>query len=520
MARICLINPKFPTSFWGLDHGLPLLGKKANMPVLALPVLAGLTPSEHDVVILDENIEPIDFDALEQFDIVGLTGMTVQRDRMREILEELRARGIFTVVGGPWISVAEDWFEGLVDVIFVGEAESTWPRFLADWTAGAHAPRYEQTEQTDMTQVPLPRYDLVKFQEYAMGCIQTSRGCPYQCEFCDIIVIFGRRPRIKRPEQVIAEIEEQYLQGARVVFLVDDNFIGNKKAAKQILKAIVAWQRSRGYPLTFFTEASLDLAEDAEMMRLMVDAGLVAVFIGIESPDEEALRETKKYQNVRGSLLERVHRVQDAGLEVYAGMIVGFDSDDETVFERQLDFITRARIIGSMTGMLSAIPKTPLYERLESEGRLDNAAADDPDIATNLIPLQMTRETLRNGWVDLMEKLYSPEAFFARFDALFTEGRIPLGSARMDWLRRHRPIRWLIHQMLTIAAAGVMLRRIWKDPRTLPHRAVFRRTLHRMLKARRPPRYLFQFAWKCILFTHFHIMTKQMVMRETRLVNT
>ncbi|HMB02703.1 MAG TPA: radical SAM protein, partial [Isosphaeraceae bacterium] len=281
MARICLINPRFPTSFWGLNHGLPLLGKKANMPVLALPVLAGLTPPEHEVVLIDENIQELDFDALEAFDIVGLTGMTVQRDRMREILRELRPRGVFAVLGGPWITVAEDWYDGLVDVIFVGEAEETWPQFLDDWERGEWKARYEQAEKTDLTKVPPPRFDLVPFRDYAMGCVQTSRGCPFQCEFCDIIVIFGRRPRIKTPAQVVAEVEAQRRLGARVIFLVDDNFIGNKKAAKGILRALIAWQHKHGYPLAFFTEASLDLAEDDELIRLMTEAGMAAVFIGI-----------------------------------------------------------------------------------------------------------------------------------------------------------------------------------------------------------------------------------------------
>jgi radical SAM superfamily enzyme YgiQ (UPF0313 family) len=304
MARICLINPRFPTSFWGLNHGLPLLGKKANMPVLALPVLAGLTPEGHEVVLIDENVQEIDFDALEGFDIVGLTGMTVQRDRMRDILLELQARDIFAAVGGPWITVAENWYDGLVDVIFIGEAEETWPKFLEDWARGEWKTRYEQADKTDMTKVPPPRYDLIPFREYAMGCIQTSRGCPFQCEFCDIIVIFGRKPRVKTPAQVVAEVEVQHKLGARVVFLVDDNFIGNKKAAKGILREVIAWQHKNGYPLAFFTEASLDLAEDDELMELMAEAGMVAVFIGIESPDEEALRETKKFQNVRpGSMI-------------------------------------------------------------------------------------------------------------------------------------------------------------------------------------------------------------------------
>ena len=270
MARICLINPRFPTSFWGLNHGLPLMGKKSNMPVLALPVLAGLTPPGHDLVLIDENIRDIDFDELEKFDIVGLTGMTVQRDRMREILVELRRRGVFVVIGGPWVSVSEEWFEDLVDVTFVGEAETTWPKFLDDWKTGDYAKRYEQADKTDMSTVPMPRYDLVPFPEYAMGCIQTSRGCPFQCEFCDIIVIFGRKPRIKTTAMVVAEIDAQYKLGARVIFLVDDNFIGNKKAAKEILRAIIVWQQERGYPMAFFTEASLDLAEDDELMKLMV----------------------------------------------------------------------------------------------------------------------------------------------------------------------------------------------------------------------------------------------------------
>ena len=520
MARICLINPRFQTSFWGLDHAMPLLGKKCNMPVLALPVLAGLTPPGHDVVLLDVLVEAIDFDALEAFDIVGVTGMTVQRDRMREILTELRGRGVFTVVGGPWVSVVEDAFPGLGDVLFVGEAEETWPRFLEDWARGEHQARYEQADKTDMTKVPLPRYDLVKFHEYAMGCVQTSRGCPFQCEFCDIIVIFGRKPRVKTPETVVAEIDAQHRLGARMIFLVDDNFIGNKKAAKVILRAIIEWQHQHGYPLALYTEASLDLAEDDELMRLMTEAGLIAVFIGIESPDEEALRETKKYQNVRGSMSDRVKKVQDAGLEVYAGMIVGFDHDDTTVFDRQYDFLRENRIMFAMAGMLSAIPKTPLYARLETEGRLDNDAIDDPQVATNVVPLLMSVEQMRDGWIDLMARLYDAENYFERFDALFLRGRLQLGSARMNWLRRHKPLSYLKIQTLTTLGGLWLLARVWSDPRTRPYRPVYAKYLRKLVAARRPPRYLFQFAMKCVIHTHFATMTGRMVRGESRLVNT
>ena len=279
------------------------------------------------------------------------------------------------MVGGPWVTVQEDYFGDLVDVIFVGEAEETWPRFLKEWSQGLHQLRYEQVEKTDMTKVPTPRFDLLKMKHYAFGSLQFSRGCPFQCEFCDIIVTFGRRPRIKTGTQVIAELEAIRKSGMDIVFIVDDNLIGNKKAIKEVLRDVIAWQEKMNYPLTLFTEASIDLADDAELMDLMVQANFIATFIGIESPDEESLREAKKYQNVRtgGTLLEKVHRIQDAGMEVWCGMIMGFDNDDEGIFDRQIQFMREARISFSMSGMLSAIPKTPLHDRLAAEGRLDTA---------------------------------------------------------------------------------------------------------------------------------------------------
>ena len=250
MADIVLINPKFEISFWGLEHALPFVGKRANMPVAALPLLAALTPAQHTVTIIDENVEPIDFDRCARADIVGVTGMSVQRHRMREILTELKRRGVFTVVGGPWITVKEDYFGELADVIFIGEAEETWPRFLADWAAGHAAKRYEQADKTDLSRVPAPRLDLIKMNRYAFGSVQFSRGCPFQCEFCDIIVTFGRRPRLKTAPQIIAELEGLRAQNQSFVFIVDDNLIGNKKAIKAVLHDVIAWQRANGYPLT------------------------------------------------------------------------------------------------------------------------------------------------------------------------------------------------------------------------------------------------------------------------------
>src|SRR5262245_26479520 len=272
MAEVVIINPRFEVSYWGLEHALPLLGKNANLPVACLPLLAALTPPGHTVTLLDENVEPIDFDRIARADIVGVTGMSVQRFRMREILTELKRRGAFTAVGGPWVTVQEDYFGPLADTIFVGEAEETWPQFLIDWEKGQPQARYEQAAKTDMTKLPVPRFALLQMKHYLFGSMQFSRGCPFQCEFCDIIVTFGRRPRLKTTAQVLAELEALRAQKIKIVFVVDDNLIGNKKAVKGLLRDLVAWQEANGYPLILVTEASLDLAEDEELMRLMVDA--------------------------------------------------------------------------------------------------------------------------------------------------------------------------------------------------------------------------------------------------------
>src|SRR5207253_1045942 len=388
------------------------------------PLLAALTPAEHQVTLLDENVDAIDCRRLATADIVGLTGMSVQRFRMREILTELKARGLFTIVGGPWISVQEDYFGDLADVIFVGEAEETWPQFLHDWQGGQHRSRYEQAAKTDMTKVPTPRFDLLNMDHYLFGSVQFSRGCPFQCEFCDIIVTFGRRPRLKTSTQILAELDALRAQKIEIAFIVDDNLIGNKKAIKLLLHDLVAYQQANGYPFDFFTEASLDLAEDEELMQLIVQANIISVFVGIESPNEKSLRETRKFQNVRpaGTLVERVHRIQEAGIEVWCGMILGFDNDDDSIFEAQRAFLKEARIPTAMIGMLSAIPKTPLHARLAGEGRLD--AADEPEFGTNVIPLQMSREELRDGYVQVMRDLYEPDAYFERLEELYLKKRI------------------------------------------------------------------------------------------------
>lgn len=519
MADIVLISPRFEVSFWGLEHALPFLGKRANLPVAALPLLAALTPPGHTITLIDENIEPIDFDRCARADIVGLTGMVVQRRRMREILGELKRRGAFTVVGGPWVTVNESCFAGLADVIFVGEAEETWPQFLADRAAGRHAARYEQAGKTDMSRVPAPRLDLLKMSRYAFGSVQFSRGCPFQCEFCDIIVVFGRRPRLKTSAQIIAELEGLRAQKMSIVFIVDDNLIGHKKAIKAVLRDVIAWQQANGFPLTFVTEASMDLADDAELMGLMSEANIGAVFVGIESPNEESLRETRKLQNVRpgGSMVEKIRRIQDAGLEVWGGMIVGFDSDDETVFEAQRRFIAEARVSTAMIGMLSAIPKTPLHARLSAAGRLDHD--DEPACGTNVVPLRMSREALSQGYVRLMADLYRPAAYFDRFEDLYLAGGIDIGRAWRCYAQRHPWRRRARHALFWTQTAGLLARLQLRVPDPAL-RAEYRRRFWRLLRRRRDPAVLRVYAIKCAMHYHTHRLVQALSQPQGPIINT
>jgi radical SAM superfamily enzyme YgiQ (UPF0313 family) len=503
-----------------MDHALPFMGKSANLPVACLPLLAALTPREHHVTLMDENVAPIDWDRCARADIVAMTGMSVQRFRMREILAELKSRGCFVVIGGPWITVQEDYFDDdPADVIFVGEAEETWPQFLREWSSGLHQPRYEQAEKTDMTKVPTPRFDLIDMRRYAFGSLQFSRGCPFQCEFCDIIVTFGRRPRIKTSAQVIAELEAILKTGLRIVFIVDDNLIGNKKAIKVVLRDVVEWQRKKGYPLTFFTEASIDLADDPELLDLMVEANFIATFIGIESPSEEALRETKKFQNVRkgGTLAEKVHTIQKAGIEVWCGMIMGFDSDDVGIIDRQVEFIQQSRIAFSMSGMLSAIPKTPLHARLAAEGRLD--FADRCEYGTNVIPLQMTREELLNGYFEVLNRLYDPQAYFERTDALFLDPNFDIGIVnKKPWWRLSR--RWVFSEAKCVVESLGLFARLLANVPNPELRREYRRRFFNFLKVHRRPGLLLFYVFHLAMHYHTWKMAKDMSSRSSELVNS
>ncbi len=519
MADIVLINPRFSPSYWGMNYALPFLGAKSVLPVINLPLLAALTPPGHEVTIFDENVEEIDFDRCARADIVGLTGMNVQRGRMLEILSTLKERGCFTVVGGPWVTVYPQDFGDIPDAVFIGEAEETWPRFLVEWAEGRHARRYEQEGKTDMATVPPPKLDLLRMGQYIYGSVQLSRGCPFTCEFCDIIVVFGRRPRVKTSAQVIAELEGCLAAGKDNLFIVDDNLIGNKKAIKAILRDIIAWQEARGYPLKFATEASIDLAEDDELLQLMADANIDEVFIGIESPNEDALRETKKIQNLtdrHGSLLDKVHRVQSFGIEVWCGMIVGFDTDDESVFELQRRFLSQARIPLAMVNVLTAIPRTPLYERLQREGRLDESGdmAAFGTISTNVIPARISRRALCDGYLGLMAELYAPDAYFARLDSLYLEQPSPPPSARARWLRRH-PWKRAKAALWNALEVGYIITQLMRG---IPDAALRRDYRARLWKvARQRPKLLRVYAVKCALHFHFDRLIATMLAERAKL---
>ena len=514
---ICLINPRFEPSYWGFEYALPLYpgDKRSTMISGALPTLAALSGG-HDVHLLDENVEDIDWEALRVYDVVGVTGMNVQKTRLRDILLQLRERKIFAVVGGPLVSVQEQDFEDLCDVMFIGEAETTWPQFLDDFARGrACARRYEQSQPTDMTTVPRPRYDLLKVERYASGALQYSRGCPFQCEFCDIIVIYGRRPRVKEPDQLLAELDDMRRAGFHSALIVDDNFIGNRSKAKSLLEKIIPWMEQHNFPLRLTTEASLDLADEPELLELMYRANFRSVFIGIETPRHASLQETKKLQNLRGDALEaKLIRIQNAGLDINGGFIVGFDSDDKTIFEDQFRFIQDNGITLAMVGMLQAIPRTPLYERLRRENRL---VEDDPNC--NFVPRQMSRDELRQGYWDLVQRLYTPEAFFERYFKVYQFPEYL--QRRADICRKAGEGKWLPTLGYGLALLWSLVRALYRDGAlTSVGWTYWKYFWARNLKYRHDVVGFAQFMNRCVTHWHFYKFTREATSGRLRAYNS
>jgi radical SAM superfamily enzyme YgiQ (UPF0313 family) len=411
-----LINPKFPESFWSFKWAVEtVLPKKRTVnPPLGLATLAALCPPEWEVEIVDENIETIPLQP--RADLIGVCGMGVQFHRQRDLLNFYRQQGYFVAAGGSYASLCPELYESLADVVVAGEAEYIWPEFCRDFEMGRPKRLYSEPDTVALTDSPTPRFDLLKLDKYQSVSLQFSRGCPFQCEFCDIIVMFGRKPRTKSMTQIGAELDMLRRLNVKNAFFVDDNLIGNKRLAKELMVFLKDYQQRHDYRFHFGTEASLNLAHDDELLHDFQQANFEWVFIGIESPDEESLKETKKMQNTRQNILSSVRKIYSYGIEILAGFIVGFDNDTNDTFEKQFQFITKSGIQAAMVGLLTAAPKTPLYERLGKEGRLIPNAnnSDNTKLFTNVIPKRLTYEELVNGYRKLYFRLLENRNIAAR----------------------------------------------------------------------------------------------------------
>ncbi|MBN2489813.1 MAG: B12-binding domain-containing radical SAM protein [Planctomycetes bacterium] len=461
-----LVYPRFPVTYWGFQYGLRLIGKRAALPPLGLITVAALLPRDWHVRLVDLNVEALGDDDLRWADVVLTGGLLIQVESLREVIARARAFQRPVAVGGPASTTSPDLF-GDADVVFQGEAEGRIDDLVRALTRrpGRHLVLAAATTFPDMTRVPVPRFELLDLAEYASVSVQYSRGCPHQCEFCDIIEMFGRKPRVKTSDQVVDELEAIHRLGYKgTLFFVDDNFIGNKPAVKRLLPILRNWQRRRGHPFEFYTEASIDLAADPELMRGMVDAGFSSVFLGIETPSVKALEEAKKLQNLRLDSSAAIERITRAGLEVMGGFIVGFDSDGPDIFSLQREFLARQPIPLAMMGILTAMPGTALWRRLRAEGRLRQRSNGDQFSRPNFTPVMDERVLLR-GYAALLKWLYSPQAYYSRCEAYLRR----VGSTSET-------------RSSTLGEVRALLRTIWHVGVLSPRRRLFWRL---MIKAMR-----------------------------------
>jgi radical SAM superfamily enzyme YgiQ (UPF0313 family) len=407
-----------------------------------------MLPEQWEKKLVDMNVSALRDKDIEWADSVFISAMIVQKDSVKEVVERCRRFSVKTIAGGPLFTTGYEEFEG-IDHFVLGEAEETLPMFLEDLKDGCPKHIYVSDKRPDLTKTPIPMWDLINFKHYATLSVQYSRGCPYDCEFCDVIIMNGRVPRNKETSQVLHELDALYERGWRgSVFIVDDNFIGNKIKAKRMLRQIVAWQEERGYPFTLFTQVSLNLAADEELMRLMTEAGCNKVFIGLETPIEASLAECNKFLNTTGDMVASIKRIQNFGMQVMGGFIVGFDNDPPSIFENQINFIQRMGVVSAMLGILTALPKTRLYNRLKEEGRLlKTSSGDNTDGSLNFVP-RMGAEALINGYRKIMQTLYSPEKYYERI---------------ITFLEEYKPVkrRQRISLALAIASLKSFLKSVW-----------------------------------------------------------